>query len=150
MQSIYFHEEIIDVECISIQATDADPLGPNSQIQYSIAFRNGSSSSPMFTIDATSGGVSALGLDYERATSHSLTITASDAGTPAPLTATTSLDVTVTVRGQYLLYNIMYDDKNDIFFAIMCSPLMILHQYSPVLLTLAAFLRALLWAHLLE
>ena len=36
----------------------------------------------MFTIDSVSGAVSATGLDYETSTSHSLIITASDAGTP--------------------------------------------------------------------
>ena len=78
------------------QATDADPVGPNSQIQYSIAFADGSTSSPMFTIDASSGGVSAVGLDYETSTSHSLIITASDAGTPQ-LSSTATLQVSVSV-----------------------------------------------------
>lgn len=52
----------------------------------------------MFTIDAATGGVSATGLDYETATSHSLTITATDSGNPARST-TASLTVTVTVGG---------------------------------------------------
>ena len=80
-----------------VQATDADPAGPNSQISYSIAFTGGATSAPTFTIDAATGAVSATALDYETSTSHSLTITATDAGTP-PLTDTTSLTITVNVR----------------------------------------------------
>ena len=85
--------------CMFIQATDADEVGnPNSQIQYSIAFAGGSSSSPMFTIDAGTGAVSAVNLDYETSTSHSLVITATDGGTiPGPLSSTATLEVTVTV-----------------------------------------------------
>lgn len=59
----------------------------------------------MFTIDATTGGVSASGLDYEQATSHSLTIIASDSGSPAR-TGTANLEVTVTV-GELAIF----DDK---------------------------------------
>lgn len=83
------------------QATDADPAGPNSQIQYSIQFANGSSSSPTFTIDASTGGVSAANLDYETATTHNLVITASDGGTP-PMTSTATLQVSVTVRSHII------------------------------------------------
>ena len=84
------------------QATDADPAGPNSQIQYSIAFADGTTSSPMFTIDASSGGVSATGLDFETSTSHNLIITASDAGTPQQ-SSTASLQVSVTVGNHFFL-----------------------------------------------
>ena len=50
----------------------------------------------MFTIDASTGGVSAVNLDYETSTSHSLVITARDAGTP-PMSSTATLQVSVTV-----------------------------------------------------
>lgn len=50
----------------------------------------------MFTIDASTGGVSAVNLDYETSTSHSLVITARDAGTPQ-MSSTATLQVSVTV-----------------------------------------------------
>ena len=50
----------------------------------------------MFTIDAGTGGVSAVNLDYETSTSHSLVITARDAGTPQ-MSSTATLQVSVTV-----------------------------------------------------
>ena len=89
-------------------------MGPNSQIQYSIANSDGSTSSPLFTIDATSGGVSAAGLDYEQATSHSLTITARDSGSPAPMSSTATLQVTVTVgqKSLEITYVVVFNNQH--------------------------------------
>ena len=71
---------------------------PNSLIRYSIQFSDGSDVSTYFTIDGTSGAISALNLDHEVVSSFSLSILATDMGT-APLTGIATLVVTIQVSG---------------------------------------------------
>ncbi len=80
------------------QATDADPPGDNSLLSYGITFSDGTSSAALFTIDSSDGQISASALNYEAVASHmyGLTVTVSDAGTPA-LSTTCSLTVMIRV-----------------------------------------------------
>lgn len=79
---------------LPFQAVDGDPAGtPGSTLSYSISFVNGDPSSPLFTIDASTGQVSAGALDYETVATHmyGLTVTVTDGGM-------LSVDCSVTVN----------------------------------------------------
>lgn len=82
----------------SWQGVDGDPPNTaNSRLSFSLT------SSPLFTINATSGQISASALDYEAVASHmyGLTVTVSDAGTSA-LSATCTVTVNIRVSSPYL------------------------------------------------
>ena len=78
----------------SVSATDGDATSPNNQITDYII--TGGTGEGLFDIDAN-GGISVKAgatLDYDTATSYTLTITATDGGTPAM----TSEAKTITIR----------------------------------------------------
>lgn len=86
--SVGVDEEILGVTVVnSVSATDPD--GDN--VFFSLTGGDVS----LFTIDATSGKIQALGsLDFETSQSHSLTVTGTDNGSP-PLTATCTVTISV-------------------------------------------------------
>ena len=80
----------------SVSATDGDATAPNNQVSYGIT---GGTGMGLFDID-TNGGISVASsatFDYDTTTSYTLTITATDGGTPAMTseakTITIGLDV---------------------------------------------------------
>ena len=76
-------------EVARVRAVDAD----SDSVTYAIT---GGSGMGVFDIDSSTGAITLNApLDYETATSHTLTVTASDGGTPA-LTDTMTLTVTLT------------------------------------------------------
>lgn len=88
-----------DPPCLQ-QGVDNDPPNTaNSALSYSVAFSNGTASSPLFTIDSSSGQINASSaLNYEAVPSHmyTLTITVRDAGAPS-LSGTCTVGVTIRV-----------------------------------------------------
>uniref|UniRef100_A0A3Q1FJT9 Cadherin domain-containing protein n=2 Tax=Acanthochromis polyacanthus TaxID=80966 RepID=A0A3Q1FJT9_9TELE len=71
-----------DAFVIQIAATDADE-GPNGELEYSFSSRTPESVLSVFEIDKLTGEIHLKGeLDYERATSYKIEITAKDKGVP--------------------------------------------------------------------
>ena len=82
---------------LSCSDADLDPNNINNKIGYGISAGNAAG---YFAVDALSGELSLSGsaaLDYETTKSYTLTVTATDAGTP-PLS--TEVDVTVSITGE--------------------------------------------------
>ncbi|XP_051275314.1 protocadherin gamma-C5 isoform X29 [Dicentrarchus labrax] len=71
-----------DTFVIKITATDADE-GPNAEVKFSFGSRTPDSVSSVFEINSLTGEIHLKGdLDYERATSYKIEITAKDKGLP--------------------------------------------------------------------
>ncbi|XP_061691770.1 protocadherin gamma-C5-like [Syngnathoides biaculeatus] len=67
---------------VRLTATDADE-GPNGQVQYFLSTRTPDSVSSMFKLNSETGEIFLQGdLDYEKATSYKLEVTAKDKGVP--------------------------------------------------------------------
>ena len=95
----------VNTEIFTVFAFDNDEVGnPNSEISYSITLGNVGS---VFSIDSTTGIVSiSSGLDFETVSSYTLTITATDRGSPslagsamAAITVVNVNDVPPSVQG---------------------------------------------------
>ena len=83
----------VNTEIFTVFAFDNDEVGnPNSEISYSITLGNVT----VFSIDSTTGIVSiSSGLDFETVSSYTLTITATDRGSPSPLAGSAMAAITV-------------------------------------------------------
>lgn len=79
---------------------DGDPPNTdNSRLTYGITFADGTSSLSLFTINPTSGQITANPLNYEAVASHmyGLTVTVRDEGSPSVLSTTCSVTVNIRV-----------------------------------------------------
>ena len=88
-------DQDIDEELLRVHAADAD-VGANADIRYEFDENTRTAHSDVFSVDVTSGAIMlARALDFEEREAYTLYVVARDSGS-APLSATATVDVTVT------------------------------------------------------